>query len=215
MDDAGRQGSDQQAVRHVLTAGGTQTLLLALLVVFLINLAPAFMPPTWSILAFFAITFGLPVLPLAVGGAVAASAGRLALALASRGGGRRLLSTRHRDNLAALGEWIDTKGRLAAPVAMLLYSFGPIPSNQLFIAAGLTTANLLPIVGAFLVGRLLSYTFWVSTAHFAVTRLGDLFAEEVRNGTLIGLQLLAIAVLVVFTRIDWRRFLASGARSTS
>jgi len=186
-------------------------LLIALVVVFAINLAPAFMPPTWSILAFFAITFELPVLPLAIGGAFAASAGRLALALASRRGGRRFLSHRSRDNLGALGEWIDTKGRLAAPVAMLVYSFGPIPSNQLFIAAGLTTANLVPIVGAFLVGRLLSYTFWVSTAHFAVTRLGDLFAAEFRSAVLVGLQLLAIAALVLFTRVDWRRILASRA----
>lgn len=186
-------------------------LLAALLVVFAINLAPAFMPPTWSILAFFAITFGLPVLPLAIGGAFAASAGRLALALASRHSGQRFLSERSRDNLGALGDWIDTKGKVAAPLAMLLYSFGPIPSNQLFIAAGLTTANLVPIVGAFLAGRLLSYTLWVSTAHFAVTRLGDLFAAEFRSATLVGLQLVAIAVLVLFTRIDWRRFLASTA----
>jgi membrane protein YqaA with SNARE-associated domain len=192
----------------------TTMLLLALLVVFAINLAPAFMPPTWSILAFFAITFGLPVLPLAIGGAVAASAGRYALALASRRGGRRFLTAGQHDNLAALGDWVDTKGRLAAPVAMLIYSFGPIPSNQLFIAAGLTTANLLPIVGAFFAGRFLSYTLWVSTAHFAITRLGDLFAAELRNGALVGLQLLAIGALVVFTRIDWRRLLASTAPTT-
>ena len=189
-------------------------LIVAVIVVFVINLAPAFMPPTWSILAFFAITFGLPLVPLAIGGAVAATAGRYALALASRRGGRRFLSAGQRDNLSALGTWIDTKGRLAAPIAMLIYSFGPIPSNQLFIAAGLTTANLLPIAGAFLAGRLLSYTFWVGTAHFAVTRLGDLFAAELRNGALVGLQLLALAALVAFTRIDWRRLLASGARTT-
>ncbi|HAF10547.1 MAG TPA: hypothetical protein DCK98_10770 [Chloroflexi bacterium] len=188
-------------------------LLAAYVVVFAINLAPAFMPPTWSILAFFAITFQLPVLPLAIGGAIAASAGRLALALASRRGGRRFLSRDRRENLAALGEWIDTKGKVAAPVAMLVYSFGPIPSNQLFIAAGLTTANLVPIVGAFFVGRLLSYTFWVSTAHLAVTRLGDLFAAELRNGVLIGLEILALAALVLFTRIDWRRLLAERGRS--
>lgn len=189
-------------------------LIVAVIVVFVINLAPAFMPPTWSILAFFAITFGLPLLPLAIGGAIAATAGRYALAVASRRGGRRFLSAGQRDNLSALGTWIDTKGRLAAPIAMLIYSFGPIPSNQLFIAAGLTTANLLPIAGAFLAGRLLSYTFWVGTAHFAVTRLGDLFAAELRNGALVGLQLLALAALVAFTRIDWRRLLASGARTT-
>ncbi len=181
--------------------------------VFAINLAPAFMPPTWSILAFFAISFQLPVLPLAVGGAVAASSGRLALALASRRGGRRFLSRDQREDLAALGEWIDTKGRVAAPLATLLYSFGPIPSNQLFMAAGLTTARLTPIVSAFLVGRLLSYTFWVSTARFAVTRLGDLFVAEFQCGILIGIQILTLAVVFVFARVGWRKLLAGRERA--
>ena len=53
----------------------------AWLTVFVVNLVPAFMPPTWAFLAF--------------------------------------------------------------------YSFGPIPSNELFIAAGLTRMRLTPITAAF------------------------------------------------------------------
>src|SRR5919199_4773226 len=71
-------------------------LALAYLVVFLVNLAPALMPPTWSILAFFLIGYHLPLVPLAVGGALAASAGRLGLALASRPWGPRPLSPERR-----------------------------------------------------------------------------------------------------------------------
>ena len=37
----------------------------------LLNLLPAFAPPTWSILAIFHITTGAPLLPLTIGGAAA------------------------------------------------------------------------------------------------------------------------------------------------
>jgi membrane protein YqaA with SNARE-associated domain len=182
-------------------------LALAYLVVFLVNLAPALMPPTWSILAFFLIGYHLPLVPLAVGGALAASAGRLGLALASRRWGRRLLSPERRDHLGVLGAWLEERARWAAPLAVLIYSFGPIPSNQLFISAGLTGMRLERIVAAFLVGRLISYTFWVSTAHLAAQRFEDLFAGHLRSGGALALELLSLGLLVVVARLDWRRVL--------
>jgi hypothetical protein len=108
-----------------------------LLRVFAINLAPAFMPPTWSVLAFFRLDFGLPLLPLVAGGALASTAGRLALALAGRRWGRRPLGRQRRESLSRLGAWLEARGQSAAP-AVLLYSVGPLPSSDLFIAAGLT-----------------------------------------------------------------------------
>jgi hypothetical protein len=75
-----------------------EALLAAYAVVFVVNLVPAFMPPTWSILAYFLIRFDLPLLPLAVGGALAASSGRCVLALASNRYGRRVLSPGRREN---------------------------------------------------------------------------------------------------------------------
>jgi membrane protein YqaA with SNARE-associated domain len=179
----------------------------ACLVVFLVNLAPAFMPPTWAILAFFLVTYGLPLLPLAIGGAVAASAGRLVLALASRRWGWRLLSPQRQAGLAALRGWLEERPRWAAPLAMLVYSFGPIPSNQLFMAAGLAGMRLRPIVGAFLVGRLVSYTFWVGTAHLAAQHFEDLFARHLRSTGAVLIEIAAISLLVLFVRIDWPRLL--------
>src|SRR5581483_3324030 len=160
-----------------------------------VNVMPAFMPPTWSILALFLVRYNLPLVPLAVGGAVAASAGRLTLALASRRWGRRWLSTQRRSNLAHLGAWLDTRGRLAAPLAMLFYSFGPIPSNQLFIGAGLTRMRLAPIVGAFLAGRIFSYTFFVASAHVVHTRIDEVFAARWSNLGALAVEMLALAAL--------------------
>ncbi|MBI4493668.1 MAG: hypothetical protein HY690_12830 [Chloroflexi bacterium] len=179
----------------------------AYLVAFLVNLVPAFMPPTWSVLAFFLIRFDLPLLPLALGGAVAASAGRLVLALASRRWGRQLLSARQRANLTRLGRWLETRARWAPPLAVLLYSFGPIPSNELFIAAGLAEMRLAPILGAFLAGRIISYTLWAATARMVVERLEDVLAGYWSNVGALALELLALALLVVFTRLDWPRLL--------
>jgi membrane protein YqaA with SNARE-associated domain len=187
------------------------SLVAAWLVVYVINLAPAFMPPTWAILAFLHLALGLPVLPLAVGGAFAASLGRYSLAVASRRYGIRLVPARKRRELAALGTWLDARSRWAAP-AMLLYSFGPIPSNQLFVAAGLTGMSLGPVVFAFFAGRLVSYPLWVSAARAASARLGDLFMSEWRDGWAVLLNIALLGLLAVFVRIDWSHMIAGVAK---
>lgn len=172
------------------------------------NVAPAFMPPTWAVLAFMHFALDLPALPLAIGGAFAAAGGRLALALLSRRYGTRALSPMRRERLARLGRYLDDRARWAAPVAMLIYSFGPIPSNQLFIAAGLTRMTLSRIVLAFLAGRLISYPLWIGVAHAAVDRFDELFTSRFTNAPALVLEGLLIALLVVFTRIDWERLVA-------
>jgi len=186
------------------------TLVVAWATVFVVNLAPALMPPTWSILAFFLIRDGAPLLPLALGGAVAATVGRLTLALASRRWGTRLLDPGRREGLARLGRLLEERARLALPLAVLLYSFGPIPSNELFIAAGLTRVRLAPIVAAFLTGRLVSYTLWAAGAHAVVDRLDDVFVGYWRNAGAVAVQLALLAVLVIFARLDWVRILDRG-----
>jgi membrane protein YqaA with SNARE-associated domain len=183
-------------------------LVLSWALVFVINLAPAFMPPTWSVLAFVHLAFGVPPLPLAVGGAFAASGGRLTLALACRRYGRRFISPARRDKLDTLGEWLDAKAKWAAPVAVLIYSFGPIPSNQLFVAAGLTRMALGRIAGAFLAGRLISYPLWIGAARVASSRLEELFAQRLTNVLAIAVDLALIGLLVLFTRIDWSGLIA-------
>ena len=50
--------------------------LIALAVVFVINVIPAFMPSTWMVIAFFVVVYQLPLWPLCFGGAVSATAGR-------------------------------------------------------------------------------------------------------------------------------------------
>src|SRR5438034_6220526 len=113
-------------------------LAVAYAVTILINLLPAFAPPSWSVLAFFLIRYHLPLLLITVGGAAASTIGRLGLAVGTRRWGRRLLSERRRKSMQGLGRWLDAKPRWAVPIVVLLFALGPVPSNAVFIAAGLT-----------------------------------------------------------------------------
>src|SRR5918912_2441343 len=102
-------------------------LALAYLTAIVVNLLPAFMPPTFLVLAFFLIHYHLPLLPLTIGSAFAAGLGRLGLAVAIRNWGRNLLSRDRRSNLRRLGDWLEAKPRWVITLAVALFTLGPIP----------------------------------------------------------------------------------------
>ena len=119
-------------------------------VVFAINLLPAFGPPTWAVLVFIRFQWqDVPAAALIVGGALAATAGRLALALGTRRLGGRL-SPERRANLEALGHTL-AKSKTGVAASLAVFVFSPLPSAQMFMAAGLADVPLLPLAGAFLV----------------------------------------------------------------
>src|SRR5882724_10462858 len=116
------------------------TLLIAYLLDFVTNIIPLFMPPSWLLLSFFRVHYDLPIWLLTPGGAACSTAGRCVLALGSRHLGTRFLPEQERRHVMDLGEFIRHK-KLSF-VGVLFYAFGPIPSSQLFIAAGLAKLNL-------------------------------------------------------------------------
>ena len=172
-------------------------LAIAIGVVFAVNLLPAFGPPTWAVLVFFSLDFDLPAIPLVLGGALAAAMGRFVLANASRRLRPRLSPARvgHLDRAqAAL-----SANRLRAAAGLGLFAISPLPSGQLFVAAGLMTVPLLPLTAAFFVGRLVSYSLYVGAASIAKESLGSLLLDALTSplgmalqiAMLIGLALLA------------------------
>lgn len=174
--------------------------------VFGVNLLPAFGPPTWSILVFLRLNLALPAVPLVLVGAVAAALGRLTLA----SGTRRLrprLSQERRDNLAAAQELLAGSRRRAA-AGIGLFAISPVPSAQLFVAAGLMTVPLIPLTAAFFIGRLVSYAFYVTAATLAEKSLGGILEDSLTSPSGIALQVLMLGLLVLLLRVDWVRLLA-------
>src|SRR5947207_11094013 len=99
--------------------------LAAFAVIFGINLLPAFGPPTWAVLVFFRLTYGLAAVPLVIGGALAAASGRFVLASAARRLRARMPRERV-ENLAAAEEALaGSKRRGLAGLA--LFALSPLP----------------------------------------------------------------------------------------
>jgi hypothetical protein len=171
-------------------------------VVFGVNLLPAFGPPTWALLVFFRLNEHLAVVPLVLLGALAAACGRLLLALAfSRLRGR--ISDRQKTNLSAAGD-VLTKDRKRSVVGLGLFALSPVPSAQLFEAAGLIGVSLLPLTGAFFAGRLVSYSLYVGGASAAAgTSVGRLVTSSFTSPWGVALQVLLLAAVVGLTRVDW------------
>jgi membrane protein YqaA with SNARE-associated domain len=181
---------------------------IALGVVFAVNLLPAFGPPTWSILVFFYLTFALEPLILVPAGAVAAATGRFVLASATRRT-RSRMSPDRLDDLASV-ERALTRNRARTGSGLALFAVSPVPSAQLFVAAGLLTVPLLPLTVAFFCGRLVSYSLYVGAASAASESLGTIVRDSLTSPLGIALQLLMLAALALLLRVDWSRRLRGG-----
>lgn len=179
----------------------------ALAVIFALNLLPAFGPPTWSVMVLFTLNFDLSPVILVPLGASAAAAGRYVLASASRRY-RRRLSPERRESLDAARRLISgSRGRAAAGIG--LFAISPLPSAQLFVAAGLMAVPLLPLTAAFFAGRLVSYSIYVAAATAAEESLGRVFHDSLTSPLGLALQVAMLAMLVVLLRIDWTRLAES------
>ncbi len=181
------------------------TLLLAWAIVAAINVAPAFMPASWAVLALFRIRADPPLLPLTLGGALASTLGRLLLAV----GSRRLaayLPDRDRRNAEALGAFVN-RNRARRELLVFLYCLGPFPSNPLFIAAGLGRIPLRPVALAFFLSRAVADTFWVWTADTVSTGLGDVFLRTFKSWYSLTAQIAALLAVVLVLRLPWARWL--------
>jgi hypothetical protein len=176
------------------------------IVIFLLNLLPAFAPPTWTAVSFIGLTMpSIDFISLAVVAAAAATFGRITLAKLSRAIVRqRLLSEQTRCNVDAIRHGIE--GRPVTTFGTFLaYSFSPLPSNYLFIAYGLTSLPIVLLALPFFVGRLVSYAFWIRTASAVGDRLDFDWFESAPYfvAYFIVSQLLLVPVIYGFTRVDW------------
>lgn len=181
--------------------------LLTFACIFAVNLLPAFGPPTWALLVFFKLEYDLPIVPMILGAALCAASGRLVLAHASRRL-RHRLSPRRREHLSAAAE-VLTGDRRRSAGALGLFALSPVPSAQLFVAAGLLDLRLLRLTAAFFAGRLISYATYVSGAALAQDSLSDVLGNAFASPVGIALQIAMLLALIALLRIDWASRLAT------
>lgn len=180
-----------------------------LLVIFIINIIPAFMPPTWLLLSFIGFYFHLnnyALILLSILAAVASTSGRTILALFSEKIIRnKFLSEASRKNIDILRQNIE-KRKILTSGFFLFFAFSPFPSGQLFLAYGLTDLKLRIATIPFFIGRLASYVFWAISASeisrrvdFTALKSGAYFSTY-----FILAQIFAIYLIYLFVKIDWK-----------
>ena len=179
-------------------------LILALVVVG-INLLPAFAPPTWAVLVLYRVSSHLSPVPLVLVGALSATTGRYLLAVAT-GLLRNRLSPRILRNLDGAKELL-TKKISNTVASILVFGLSPLPSAQLFEAAGLIKIKMAPLLSAFFIGRLVNYGIAVAGASTLKSMgVSDLIMEAVKSPWSIAFQLLMIYGIYLIATIDWNRF---------
>jgi hypothetical protein len=187
-------------------------LLAAYALVFAVNAMPAFMPSTWMILAFFRIRYGLPILALGIGGALVSACGRYVLAKGSELFSRRVTLSKESE-LLELGGFLNDHRRHTG-VAVFFYTLTPLPSNNVFIAAGMVGVELVWVFLGFLGGRLIIDNLLVWTTEQAFDQFGDVLAGTYRSWQALLLQSLSLISLVVLYRLPWARWLRRFGRTT-
>lgn len=185
-------------------------LLVLFATVLLLNVMPAFAPPTWMVMSWigFSRPDANPVL-LAGVAACAATLGRLVLARLSCTLVRnRWMREADRQNIDVVRAWLEDRKGMTVGL-MLAYAFSPFPSNYIFIAYGLTGMRLWLIGLPFFVGRWLSYLTWTHIAQLGARYLDE---ETEIDGTYMGVyfivsQVVFLALVYGFAKLDWRYFL--------
>jgi len=176
----------------------------AVLVIFLANLVPAFAPPTWAILVFFTMKNDLNPAILVIFGVASATTGRAILALSFRKL-RDWLPKGYVANMENLGTYVANNSRRAMGLIALFF-LSPISSAQLFEAAGIIKEiRLKPLLFAFAGGRLVSYSIYVSSATaLKSTSLGQVLTREITSPLAIAIQAAFILGLVALGNVKWK-----------
>lgn len=173
-----------------------------LLIVFGINLLPAFGPPTWLALVIAQWRWHLNPAVVVVLGVIGAVGGRALLSIAFA----RLrdhFPKRYIANLNRAHAKIEQhpSGELAWYVVFL---FTPVPSAQLFCAVGLLEMPLTKILITFAIGRLVSYSIYDATASAVNNQFHSLWSKYWGSPLAIALQISFLIAVTVLPLISWK-----------
>jgi membrane protein YqaA with SNARE-associated domain len=184
---------------------GIETILFEWILVFLFNLIPVFMPPTWMTLSFFYITNPQNIFLLVFIGVTASTVGRFALAKCSGLFFDKFGSKKKKEEMKLLAKKLSKKSTQKF-IFTLLFSLSPLPSNALFIAVGATKTRLREVIAGFFVGRTISYLFLVFTTEKVFSSL-NITAQGTATTWTIIIELIGIISIIAFFLFDWKKFL--------
>ena len=112
------------------------------------------------------------------------------------------LPQKRQESLQILGHALG-EHRAGLLASFALFATAPLPSAQMFEAAGLARVRLRPLLGAFFLGRLVSYSLYVGAASAAHDSLSHLFDKGLFSPEAIITQLIGVALLIAIVFVNW------------
>ena len=170
----------------------------------IVNVVPAFAPPTWLVLSLYKINHPyINLLSLAILGVVGSVIGRYIMYRYSELFGK-YVPKKQADNLKYFKKLVGGND-LEVFFGALLYSLSPLPSNFLFISFGLSEMKATPVFLGFALGRLVSYTFLIDASFRSFSYFSVFFGvNELRYA--IDILGVVFAVFIIFVR--WKNVYA-------
>lgn len=176
---------------------------ICLLIVFITNVIPAFMPSTWIVVSYFYIRFGLNIWILSVLSAIFSGLGRYLLALFSSKLSSRFLNTKAMQNVKYLGEILKRHPKWTFALSFI-WAVAPLPSNPFFIALGLSKVNIKVAVFPFIIGRFLTYLFFAFYSKIIYVSLKESFTESFTNPINLLIAVSGLILILLYVMIDWQ-----------
>jgi uncharacterized membrane protein YdjX (TVP38/TMEM64 family) len=174
-----------------------------MLSVFVLNAIPAFMPPTWVLLALAKLNdSSFDPLALTVVGAFASTAGRAVLYCFSSFF-RRFFNKDMELHADEIHKFFEKKGKELF-FGTFLYALSPFPSNLIFIANGLTKTDYRPVFAGFFLGRLVSYYVLIALSQNLFFTLNNYTGNQLM--TTYALEALGIIAAFSVVFVDWKKF---------
>lgn len=165
------------------------------------SLIPIFGPPSWVFLVYFKLKYNLNFGLALVLGAFATASGRYLLAWITRWG-RRFIPRRYLHNLESARDSLSQHKR-STWVLISLFLLSPLPSAQLFEAAGLMNIRLLPLAAVFFAGRLVTYTFYLSISTLTLSNVNGAWRLDLDSPLAIAAQLAGILTIILIANYHW------------
>jgi membrane protein DedA with SNARE-associated domain len=174
------------------------------ILVFLLNLAPAFVPPTWlTLLLFYLINPSFNIGLLTLVGATASTFGRFFLFQLSKKG-KILLSKKEKEGMKLLRKKLKNIKNFGF-ISSIIVALTPLPSNAYFIMLGLVEYSTIGVFLGFFIGRLVTYFIPLFLLKASIPILKQMFFEEWVVQLI--LDIIGIFSILVFILIDWKKIL--------
>ena len=169
--------------------------------VFIVGLIPAFGPPSWMFAVYFYHSYHLSFPLVVLVTALSTTIGRLILAVITKKI-KRFLPAKSIKNLD-YGKSLLLKRQKSIWLFLGLFVLSPLPSAQLFEAAGLIETKLLYLGGAFFIGRLVSLSFYLILSKFVVQNIASLWSGGLTNPWMLAAEIISILLIIILLNLRW------------